>query len=62
MKTHCKRGHPYDAGNTYYAPGKPDVPVCRTCHRATEDRYHFRLQLKKQAAVDLEQYWKGKAA
>ncbi len=30
-KTHCKRGHPFDAQNTYYAPD--GQRRCRTCLR-----------------------------
>jgi len=31
VKTHCKHGHPFDAANTYYAPGGDRR--CRTCMR-----------------------------
>lgn len=35
-KTHCKRGHPFDAANTYRTPdGKR---ICRTCERAKRKR------------------------
>lgn len=33
MKTHCKRGHAYDAANTYVLP-KSGSRVCRTCQAA----------------------------
>jgi WhiB family redox-sensing transcriptional regulator len=33
-KTHCKRGHPFDAANTYYAPD--GQRRCRTCMRAAQ--------------------------
>jgi len=33
-KTHCKRGHPFDAANTYYAPG--GQRRCRTCLRRAQ--------------------------
>ena len=33
MRTHCKRGHPFDVANTYMAPlGRS----CRACHRQRE--------------------------
>jgi WhiB family redox-sensing transcriptional regulator len=31
-KTRCKRGHPFDAANTYYAPG--GERRCRACMRS----------------------------
>jgi WhiB family redox-sensing transcriptional regulator len=33
-KTHCKRGHPYDAANTYYTPD--GRRRCRTCLREAQ--------------------------
>jgi hypothetical protein len=33
-KMHCKRGHPFDADNTYFNP--PTIRQCKTC------RDHFR--------------------
>jgi Transcription factor WhiB len=33
-KTHCKRGHPFDAANTYYAPD--GQRRCRTCLREAQ--------------------------
>jgi WhiB family transcriptional regulator, redox-sensing transcriptional regulator len=33
-KIHCKRGHPFDAANTYYAPD--GQRRCRTCMRAAQ--------------------------
>ncbi len=33
-KTHCKRGHPFDAQNTYYAPD--GQRRCRTCLRQAQ--------------------------
>ena len=32
IKSHCKRGHPYDEANTYVPPGG-GRRFCRTCHR-----------------------------
>ncbi len=31
-KTHCPKGHPYDATNTYFNP-TTGSRTCRTCHR-----------------------------
>lgn len=43
LKTHCKRGHPFDAENTHYTPaGKRR---CRTC-----DRAYVRRQRERRAA------------
>jgi WhiB family redox-sensing transcriptional regulator len=33
-KTHCKRGHPFDQANTYYAPD--GQRRCRTCLREAQ--------------------------
>jgi WhiB family transcriptional regulator, redox-sensing transcriptional regulator len=33
-KTHCKRGHPFDANNTYYTPD--GRRRCRTCLREAQ--------------------------
>jgi WhiB family redox-sensing transcriptional regulator len=33
-KTHCKRGHPFDAANTYYAPD--GQRRCSTCMRTAQ--------------------------
>jgi hypothetical protein len=33
-KTHCKRGHPFDAANTYYTPD--GRRRCRTCLREAQ--------------------------
>jgi WhiB family redox-sensing transcriptional regulator len=33
-KTHCKRGHPFDTANTYYAPD--GQRRCRTCLREAQ--------------------------
>ena len=33
-KTHCKRGHPFDAANTYYTPD--GHRRCRTCLREAQ--------------------------
>lgn len=32
VKTHCKRGHPYDESNTYVTPG--GLRNCKVCQRA----------------------------
>jgi len=37
-KTHCLMGHPYDADNTYIAPGH-NGRQCRICHVAAMDRF-----------------------
>src|SRR5438876_923987 len=34
LKTHCKYGHPFNAANTYYAPG--GERRCRTCMRLAQ--------------------------
>lgn len=31
-KTHCRRGHPFNAENTYWTPN--NTRLCRTCHNA----------------------------
>jgi hypothetical protein len=31
IKTHCPRGHAFDAENTYRAPSAPDKRICRSC-------------------------------
>ena len=36
-QTHCLRGHPFDAINTYRSPSKPDIRECRAC-RADSSR------------------------
>ena len=44
-KTHCPRGHPYDAKNTYLGRLRSNTLArhCRECHRMTErDRYRQR--------------------
>jgi hypothetical protein len=37
LKTHCKRGHPFDEANTYRIPPNAKLPnggrACRTCER-----------------------------
>lgn len=44
MKTHCKRGHPFDAANTYVSPGRGHRS-CRACSRtASAERYRARRQ------------------
>lgn len=37
-KTHCPRGHAYDAENTYVHPATGDRS-CRTCRRAATERW-----------------------
>lgn len=32
-KTHCPRGHAYDAANTYILPSRPTARYCRACQR-----------------------------
>jgi hypothetical protein len=39
-KTHCLRGHPYDAANTYYQPD--GNRRCRTCKVIHRERYNAR--------------------
>lgn len=42
QKTHCPKGHPYDAVNTYVTPsGSRD---CRTCRAAANARFQKRRQ------------------
>lgn len=41
-QTHCKRGHPFDPGNTYRAPD--GSRVCRMCQRETVRRYKSRAR------------------
>lgn len=33
-KTHCPKGHPYDAANTRVIPSRPTARYCRACHNA----------------------------
>jgi hypothetical protein len=33
LKTHCDRGHTFDAENTYHPPEKPHHRRCRACER-----------------------------
>lgn len=33
-KTHCIRGHEFTADNTYSAPSRPHVRICRACKNA----------------------------
>jgi hypothetical protein len=40
-KTHCPKGHPYDAKNTYWHNGGRE---CRACHREQERRRKERLR------------------
>lgn len=35
-KTHCKRGHPFDAANTFSSPSAPTKRQCRVCRRLRE--------------------------
>lgn len=39
-QTHCKRGHPFDAANTYITP--EHRRVCKTCSNAGSRRYRER--------------------
>jgi hypothetical protein len=41
-KTHCHRGHPFDAQNTRYEGGDPNKRHCKTCDRAAARRQHER--------------------
>lgn len=38
-KTHCKRGHPFDAANTYRVRGRRS---CRACNAEAVERYRAR--------------------
>lgn len=40
-KTHCPKGHPYSAENTYRRPGRTNR-CCRTCRRENAPRYNTR--------------------
>ena len=46
IKTHCKRGHPFDDVNTYRSPGRPGIRACRSCVRERQRRRQARLALK----------------
>lgn len=48
--THCINGHPFDATNTYFPPGRPGHRGCRTCRSAAEIRYRQRRQLVSTAS------------
>lgn len=43
LKTHCKRGHAYDADNTYADPR--GYRQCRACNRIAAARYYQRTRL-----------------
>lgn len=39
--THCKHGHEYTEGNTYYSKSAPHLKKCRKCHSTRQAaRYH----------------------
>lgn len=44
VKTHCKHGHPFDAGNTYIRTD--GARSCRACGRAAHDRWEARKRAK----------------
>lgn len=46
-KEFCDNGHPFDAINTYMAPG--GWRRCRACHKASDDRYQERKREARQA-------------
>lgn len=48
-KTHCPQGHPYDAANTYHAPGI-NHRKCRECMRAQAKRTNQRRRAERRAA------------
>lgn len=39
-KTHCAKGHPYDAANTYFNP-RNRKRGCRTCNRAAAKHLYY---------------------
>lgn len=43
-KTHCKRGHPFDAANTYLS--SDNRRICRTCAREANRRNNLRRRKK----------------
>ena len=45
VKTHCKHGHPFDAGNTYIR--SDGARACRVCMRAAHDRWEARRRAKQ---------------
>lgn len=51
-KTHCPKGHPYDAENTYCTPSRPTHRYCRACSRATaaERQRNYRIRQSFRAA------------
>lgn len=49
-KTHCLRGHLYDADNTYRRPSRPSSRYCRACKRARYANRAFRAASVRAAA------------
>jgi hypothetical protein len=42
LKTHCKRGHPFDEKNTYRNPALQPGRTCRACDRMHQRNYYAR--------------------
>lgn len=50
--THCRRGHPFDAENTYvYTSDDVRRRVCRTCRDARRAEWGARVATREQAAA-----------
>lgn len=49
-RTHCKRGHPFDEGNTRYT--KDGRRVCVTCRRAADREQKRRQSAARRAALN----------
>jgi hypothetical protein len=50
-KTHCLRGHPFDAANTKRSASKPDRRSCRTCWNEFRQRRRATRRLSKEERV-----------
>lgn len=62
LKTHCKRGHPFDAENTILVPGPKGVGRrCRICYNATQAAFRLKNgmvpRVPKPPAPPKERVW-----
>ena len=46
LKTHCKRGHEFNNGNTYLMKGNNGKRSCRKCHLLFQMRRYWKLKGK----------------
>jgi hypothetical protein len=45
LRTHCKRGHPFDEKNTYWRKDMKWGRICRKCRNAAATKCHKRTRL-----------------